>query len=157
MRRSVRDRIGIVPGVGLALGLALGHGLGIGHGLVPIARAQLALGWVERAPSIADDAVFAASLGVAHDDDGPLAAARLAARRRGEARAREALHRWADDALSEVGAGPRDAQAVHDAIDRATTVSRVRARADGSALVEVRCPLRALRDAFDAPRCPWRR
>lgn len=142
MRRRTLGRI-------VVLGLGLGHPYGL--------LAQPALGWVERAPSVVDDAVFAASLGIAHEDDGPLAAARLAARRRGEARAREALHRWADDALSEAGAGPRDAQAVHDAIDRSTAVSRVRARADGSALVEVRCPLQALRDAFDAPQCPWRR
>jgi hypothetical protein len=67
------------------------------------------------------------------------------------------IRRWADDALAAMSAGPREAQSVHDAIERAAVTTRVRARADGSAIVEVRCPLSALRDAFDHPRLPWHR
>lgn len=124
--------------------------------LIACARAQEApLGWTEAPAAIAGEQVLAVAIGAAHDDDGPLSAARLAARRRGEARAVAALQRWADDALASVAAGPREAQAVHDAIAARSSVSRVRARADGSAIVEVSCPLSALREAFDHPRLPW--
>lgn len=122
-----------------------------------LAQGSDALGWTESAPAIAGEQVVAVAIGAAHDDDGPLAAARLAARRRGETRAIAAIQRWADDALAAVGAGPREAQAVHDAIAARAGVSRVRARADGSAIVEVSCPLPALREAFDHPRLPWHR
>jgi hypothetical protein len=113
------------------------------------------LGWTEQPATLAGADVIAVGLGAAHDDDGPLAAARLAARRRGQTRAVALIQRWADDALAAVESGPRQAQAVHDAISARATLSRVRARADGSALVEVRCPLSALRAAFDHPRVPW--
>jgi hypothetical protein len=106
---------------------------------------------------VADGHVVAVAIGAAHDDDGPLAAARLAARRRGHARGLAAIARWADDALARTAVGPRDAQAVHDAIEASTQTSRVRARADGSAIVEVRCPLSTLREAFDHPALPWHR
>jgi hypothetical protein len=126
--------------------------------LASLARAQDApLGWTEAPPSVLDAHVVAVAIGAAHDDDGPLAAARLAARRRGHARGVARLDHWADDALARSGAGPREAQAVHDAIASATQTARVRARADGSAVVEVRCPLSALRDAFDHPALPWHR
>ncbi len=130
---------------------------GLAHS--PHARGQGAppLGWTEAAPAIAGEQVVAVAIGAAHDDDGPLSAARLAARRRGEAHALAAIQRWADDALAAVGAGARDAQAVHDAITARASVARVRARADGSAIVEVSCPLSALREAFDHPRLPWHR
>lgn len=113
------------------------------------------LGWTESAPTVIDAHVIAVAIGAAHDDDGPLAAARLAARRRGHARGLAQIARWADDALSRIDAGPRSAQAVHDAIAASTQSGRVRARADGSAIVEVRCPLSALRSAFDHPALPW--
>jgi hypothetical protein len=120
------------------------------------ARAQ-ELGWTEAQPAIDAEAVVAIAIGAAHDDDGPLAAARLASRRRGHARGVSMIQRWADDALAAISAGPRDAQSVHDAIARGAVIGRVRARADGSAIVEVRCPLSALRDAFDHARLPWHR
>ena len=123
---------------------------------VALGRAQDApLGWTETPPAVAAGHVVAVVIGAAHDDDGPLAAARLAARRRGQARGVAQISRWADDALARTSVGPRDAQAVHDAIGTSTRTSRVRARADGSAVVEVRCPLSALRDAFDHPALPW--
>lgn len=123
-----------------------------------VARAQSsALGWVETTPSVVGETVLVTAIGAAHDDDGPLAAARLAARRRGHARGVTLLSRWADDGLARSGASPRQAQAVHDAIAAHSETTRVRARADGSAIVEVRCPLSALRAAFDAPHAPWHR
>lgn len=115
------------------------------------------LGWVELAPRLEADRVVTVAIGAARDDDGPLAATRLAARRRGKERAIRAISRWADDALARLPASPARAQAVHDAIAARTEVTRVRARADGSALVEVACPAQALRDAFDDPRLPWHR
>lgn len=115
------------------------------------------LGWTESPATIAGDGVIAVAIGAAHDADGPLAAARLASRRRGQARGVSMIRRWADDALAAISAGPREAQSVHDAIEASSVVSRVRARADGSAIVEVRCPLSALRDAFDHARLPWHR
>ena len=118
---------------------------------------ERALGWTETPASIDADAVVVVAIGAAHDSDGPLAAARLASRRRGHARGVAMIRRWADDALAAMSAGPREAQSVHDAIERAAVTTRVRARADGSAIVEVRCPLSALRDAFDHPRLPWHR
>ncbi len=115
------------------------------------------IGWTEAQPAIDADTVMAVAIGAAHDDDGPLAAARLASRRRGHARGVTMIQRWADDALAAVSAGPRDAQAVHDAIERSAVTARVRPRADGSAVVEVRCPLSILRGAFDHARLPWHR
>ena len=122
-----------------------------------LAAQPRALGWTEAPASIDGDAVVVVAIGAAHDSDGPLAAARLASRRRGHARGVAMIQRWADDALAAMSAGPREAQSVHDAIDRAAVIARVRARADGSAIVEVRCPLSALRDAFDHARLPWHR
>jgi hypothetical protein len=123
----------------------------------PLHAQDAPLGWTAAPPSVVDDRVVAIAIGAAHDDDGPLAAARLAARRRGHARGLAQIARWADDALSRSGVGPRDAQAVHDAIASTTRTARIRARADGSAIVEVRCPLSALREAFDHPALPWHR
>ncbi len=112
-------------------------------------------GLVEVAAAIDGDRVSATAVGASLASDGPLAASRLAARRRGEARARQLIHRWADDALAAAQATPAQAQATHAAIDRSCVVTGTRPRADGSATVEVACPLRALRTAFDSPRAPW--
>ncbi|MFN7701505.1 MAG: hypothetical protein ACK6CU_29630 [Deltaproteobacteria bacterium] len=115
------------------------------------------LGWTEEEPSVVAEHVRAVAIGAAHRDDGPLAAARLAARRRGHARGLALLSRWTDDALARAGVAPREAQAVHDALNAAAETARVRARADGSAIVEVQCPLSALRAAFDHRALPWHR
>jgi len=112
-------------------------------------------GFAEVAPAIEGDRVLATAVGASLASDGPLAASRLAARRRGEQSARRLIHRWADDALAASQATPAQAQATHSAIDRASVVTRTRPRADGSATVEVACPLQALRTAFDSPRAPW--
>lgn len=117
--------------------------------------AQSLPGFVEVAPAIEGDRVLATAVGASLASDGPLAASRLAARRRGEESARQLIHRWADDALASSQATPAQAQATHAAINRASVVTRTRPRADGSATVEVACPLRALRTAFDSPRAPW--
>lgn len=149
--RSRRDVLGALclGTMGAPALLSLGRALG---------RAQDApLGWTETTPAVVEGHVVAVAIGAAHDDDGPLAAARLAARRRGHARGVARISRWADDALSRTGVGPRDAQTVHDAIVASAQSARVRARADGSAIVEVRCPLSALRTAFDHPALPWHR
>ncbi len=130
---------------------------GVAFGLVRAARAQSTVGWTELSPVVVGDEVSVVAVGAAHDDDGPLAAARLAARRRALERAMAMLSRWADDALSRSSATPREAQATHDALSAHAAITRVRPRADGSAVVEVRCPLQPLRDAFDARGTPWHR
>lgn len=117
--------------------------------------AQSLPGLVQVAPAIDGDSVRATAVGASLSSDGPLAASRLAARRRGEESARQLIHRWADDALASSQATPAQAQATHAAIDRASVVTGTRPRADGSATVEVACPLLALRTAFDSPRAPW--
>lgn len=120
-----------------------------------VAQESALPGFVEVAPAIESGRVVVTAIGASLPSDGPLAAARLAARRRGEARARQLIHRWADDALAQAQATPSQAQATHAAIDRASVVIATRPLADGSATLQVACPLEALRTAFDSPRVPW--
>jgi hypothetical protein len=112
-------------------------------------------GFVEVLPTMEGAQVIVTAIGSSLPSDGPLAASRLAARRRGEARARQLIHRWADDALAAAQATPSEAQATHTAIDRSCVVVATRPLADGSATLRVACPLAALRAAFDSPRVPW--
>lgn len=121
------------------------------------AHAQASLGWVETPARVEGDDVRVVVIGAAHPEDGPLAAVRLSTRRRALARGVAQLSRWADDALAVAQATPPQAQAIHDAIPRHAAIARVRPRADGSVVAEVRCPLEPLRAAFDAPRLPWHR
>ena len=136
--------------------LALIAALALSSANTDLLRAQTALpGFSEVLPTVQADRVIATGVGASLASDGPLAASRLAARRRGEERARQLIHRWADDALASSQATPAQAQATHAAIDASSAVTGTRPRADGSATVEVACPLGALRTAFDSPRAPW--
>jgi len=76
---------------------------------------------------------------------------------RAEAEARDALHRFADDALARVRANPWVARQVHDAVDAAGVVAGRRSLPSGDALVRVAVPLVALRRASGPlrPRLPW--
>jgi hypothetical protein len=113
--------------------------------------------WSDVAPRV--DArgarVVCAAVGAADPRYGSLDARRLAARHTAQERARRAVHAWADEALATVHADPRVASAVHTAIDSRAEVTRVRPRADGSAVVEIAVPLAALRTAAPMTDLPW--
>ncbi|UJR87063.1 hypothetical protein [Sandaracinus amylolyticus] len=113
--------------------------------------------WSDVAPAIADDRVVAAGLGLPDERLGRLSARRAAARSRGEERAKAAIHAWADDALARVSAAPTVAAEVHRVIDARAEVTRVRALADGGAVVEVAVPLAALREVSSERGLPWSR
>lgn len=101
-------------------------------------------------------AVVTVALGVADERRGPLAAQRLWARRDAEARARAALHAWADAAIAQASLDASTVAALHRAIDEHAEVTATRARVDGSACVEVVVPLRRLAASTPAVRgLPW--
>ena len=114
--------------------------------------------WTDVAPAIdANDRVVAAGLGLPDERLGRLSARRAAARSRGEERAEAAIHAWADDALARVSASPTIAAEVHRVIGARAEVTRVRALADGGAVVEVAVPLAALREVVNERGLPWSR
>lgn len=126
-------------------------------GLLICLGAQPALAelpWGDEAPTVAGDVLRVAALGQPDHRIHAWGARRLSARRRGEARAREALHRWADDALAEAGAAPHVAQAVHALVDEAS-VAAVRPLADGSAVVVLAIPRGQLRSVAPLEGLPW--
>ena len=87
---------------------------------------------------------------------GRLAARRLSARRRAEQRAREALHRWVDDALAQVRAWPVVATAVHGVVAGAGVQVQARPLVDGSAVAVLRLELTKLRAVTGELRgLPW--
>lgn len=115
-----------------------------------------AMPWSEQAPVRRGDEVVVVALAASRASDGPLAAQRLAARRRALARAEALLVTWADASLARAHAPAAASDAVHAVLHAASErASRVRGRADGSVLLEVRCPSSALRRAFDHPACEW--
>ncbi|AKF09490.1 hypothetical protein [Sandaracinus amylolyticus] len=113
--------------------------------------------WSDVAPAIVEDRVVAAGLGLPDERLGRLSARRAAARSRGEERAETAIHAWADDALARVSAAPTVAADVHRVIDARAEVTRVRALADGGAVVEIAVPLAALREVSSERGLPWSR
>ena len=131
---------------GLAIGLALCLASG--------AHAQDAP-FADVAPHIVEGVVRAAALGAPDPRIGRFDARRATAQSRARARALEALHRWADDALASVHATAREAAAVHAAIDARAEVVAVRPLVDAGAVVRVELQLRALRDACGREGLPW--
>lgn len=111
--------------------------------------------WQDVAPAVHGDRIVAAAVGEGDPRLGHLSARRAASRRAGEAAARAALHRWADDALAAIHAAPRVATRTHRAIDEHARVDRIRPLSDGSAVVQVTLEVSALRDAAPMPRLPW--
>ena len=110
-----------------------------------------------RAPSVDVERgiVSAAALAAPDERLGRLSARRTQARHTARARAVEALHRWADDALAGALACPRDADALHRVIDAHVRVDGTRALPDGGAVVLVSVPVAALRDAASIEGAPW--
>lgn len=122
------------------------------------APGAMALPWQDVAPHVdaGRGAVVTVALGVADDRRGPLSAQRLWARRDAEARARAALHAWADAAIARATLDPSVIAALHRAIDEHAEVGATRARVDGSACVEVIVPLRDLAASTPGARgLPW--
>ncbi|MEQ9701134.1 MAG: hypothetical protein RLO54_25035, partial [Sandaracinaceae bacterium] len=90
----------------------------------------------------------------------PPPCARGAARRppapgRARAAALRRLHAFVDDALARVRATPREAAAAHAAVDASAEVQGTRPLVDAGAVVVVRVPRAALRDACPREGLPW--
>lgn len=113
------------------------------------------LPWTDVAPRVEGTHVRAAAVASPDPRIGRFAPRRASARSAGRARALAALHAWADAALAPVRADAREAQAIHDAIDREARVEGVRPLADGGAVVVVAVPLEALREASAVRGTPW--
>jgi hypothetical protein len=112
--------------------------------------------WVDVPPAIDPRGfVVSAALGIADERLGRLSARQTDARRRGEERARRALHAWADDALAGVRASAAVAAGVHRAIDAHASITRVRGLSDGNAIVEIAVPLAILREVASLGGLPW--
>lgn len=111
--------------------------------------------WSEAPPEVRGEEIVAVAIGEADARFGRLSARRAASRRAAEARARAAIHRWADDALAAIAASPRTAARVHRAIDAGARARGIRPLADGSAVVEVVLPVAALREVAAARGLPW--
>ncbi len=139
----------------LALALAGGAHAAAQDAGVPEA---MRLAWADVAPhvDVARAAVVTIALGVADERRGPLAAQRLWARREAEARARAALHAWADATITRSTLDATAIAAMHAAIDAHATTTATRARVDGSACVEVIVPLHDLAASTPGARgLPW--
>lgn len=121
----------------------------------PRAPGDLDAPWTDVAPTIDGDRVWAAAVGAPDERIRRFEARRASARRMARRRATEAIHAWADDALARAHAGPRQARAVHDAIDEGLRVRTVRPLVDAGAVVSVEVPLAALREACDREGLPW--
>ena len=116
---------------------------------------QLDAPWTDVAPRVEGDRVVATAVGMPDERFGRMQARRSAARRSGEVRAREMIHRWADGALARVAAGAATASAVHRVIDERCEVARVRALVDGGAVIELALALEALRAVAPQRGLPW--
>ncbi len=111
--------------------------------------------WVD-VPAARDGAVIrSAAVGVADARIGRFSARRASARTEARRRALEALHAWADDALAAARADPREATAVHAAIERDAAVAGVRPLVDGGAVVVVEVGVEGLRRACALEGLPW--
>lgn len=109
------------------------------------------LPWGDTAPTVVEGEVRVAALGTPDPRVGRWSAERLSARRRGEARAKERLHRWVDAQLGRVAASPRAATVAHRAVDRHAEVRAVRPLVDASAVVLVGLPAERLPDVEGVP------
>ena len=117
--------------------------------------APMRVPWTDVAPARDGEVVRAAAVGIPDARIGRFAARRDSARTAARRRAIEAVHAWADDALAQVRAHPRQAAAVHQAIDRDARVSGARPLVDGGAVVVVEISVAALRGACGTGGLPW--
>ena len=116
---------------------------------------SFALPWTDEAPRVDGANVIAAAVGMPDERIGRFSARRASARTAGRARALEALHAWADDALARVRATPRQATRVHAAIDEHARVDGARPLVDAGAVVVVAVPRARLREACARGGLPW--
>lgn len=116
---------------------------------------SMELPWTDVAPERVGDVVRTAAIGAADTRIGRFGVRRAAAREAARRRAQAALHVWVDDALAQVRAHPRDATAVHEAVDREIRTRGVRPLVDGGAVVVVEVPVSALRSACSRSGLPW--
>lgn len=137
------------------VGLSLLVGLTFFSSLAGAQPAAMQVPWTDVAASRAGDVVRAAAIGVPDARIGRFAARRDSARTAAQRRAVDAIHAWADDALARVRAHPREAAAVHEAIDRDARVGGVRPLVDGGAVVVVEVPVATFRDACASGGLPW--
>jgi len=113
------------------------------------------LPWADVAPRVDGAHLEAAAIAGPDERIGRFSARRASARRRARAIALRRLHAFADDALARVRATPREAAAVHAALDGAAEVSGTRPLVDAGAVVVVRVPRAALREACGREGLPW--
>ena len=113
------------------------------------------LPWTDRGPVVRDGFIEASAVGLPHPRIDRWSARRLSARRRGEARAKERIHRWLDDRLAAAMALPMVAERAHALVDQKAEVTGVRALADGAAVVQVALAKAHLRREVPLPGAPW--
>jgi len=111
----------------------------------------------EHAPRIVGSSVRVVVVGTPDPRITRLSAQRLSSRRRGEARARQVVHRWVDDALSRAQTSARVASLAHAAVDAHATVVGRRPLAAGGTVVVLEVPLARLRAAAPLSGVPWAR
>ena len=119
------------------------------------AQDAFALPWTDQPARVAGEHLVAAAVAQPDDRIGRFSARRASARRRGRAAALRRLHAFVDDALARVRATPREAAAAHAAVDASAEVQGTRPLVDAGAVVVVRVPRAALRDACPREALPW--
>ncbi|MFW6197444.1 MAG: hypothetical protein ACOC5B_01135 [Myxococcota bacterium] len=143
-------------------------GAGIGPGVAgadaqPDADVELpfAMPWGDRPPRLEERGerrwLTTAALGRPEEKARRLSVMRETARQSGEQRARDALHRWVDDALARVWARPHVATAAHRVIRQKARVLGVRPLVEGAAVVLMGVPVPSLREAAPVEDVPWAR
>lgn len=136
-----------------ALVLGCAAGLVASLATAPNARAQATL--AERGPVVEGEALVVTARGLVHADDGPLSAARHAARRRATERARELVASYVDRAIAPHAPTPSESEALHHAVVESLEELSRTSSADGSVRITFRVPFATLRAAFDRPGLPW--
>lgn len=129
----------------------------------PDAEVELpfAMPWSDRPPRLEQRGertwLTTAALGRPEGKARRLSVMRETARESGEQRARDALHRWVDDALARVWARPPIATAVHRVLREEARVLGVRPLVEGAAVVLMGVPVSHLREAAPVEDVPWAR
>lgn len=118
-----------------------------------LAQAPLPMG--DAPVHVEGELVLATALGLVPDGDASLAARRLSARAIARERATSMLHVWLDGLIGDGGLSPRLVRDLHAAIDASIDLRRIRSRVDGSAVVELAVPKRALAAVHCSAGLPW--
>jgi hypothetical protein len=120
-----------------------------------IARAQSPVPMGDGPVRVEGELVLATALGLIPDGDASLSARRLSARAVARERAISMLHVWLDGLVGGGGLSPRLVRDLHAAIDASIDLRRIRSRVDGSAVIELAVPTRALAAVHCAAGLPW--